>query len=699
MRTVTAVCLLALCGAAWAEGTPSLVLYVAPNGNDAWTGTLPAPNADATDGPLATFAGARDAVRKAKASVNGPITVQFRAGVYRIAGAVAFGPEDSGSELARITYTNFGNEKAVISGGVAIADWKPDGNLWIADLAAAGGAWDFTALWVGGEFRQCARTPNEGYLRTAGKAPAIKGADGKETPSNVAFKFAPGDIKQWDDVENAMVVVMHSWDTSHNRIASIDDANQIVTLVGGSGAWPFENWGPRQRYYIEGVREALDAPGEWYLDRKHGKLYYWPKDGEDPATTEVIAPKAEQLVRFEGKPAEERFVEHVTFRGLAFHHTNHVLPPDGLPCQQAAWSVSAAVDGDGARRCIVEDCEIAHIANYGVWLREGCTDNLVRKNHVHDMGAGGVRIGVGNDPKTEGEATLRNVVDNNWIHDGGKKYPAGVGVIVQRSSHNTVSHNDISDIFYTGVSVGWSWGYDASSANDNVIEYNHLHNIGKYVLSDMGGIYSLGISPGTIERYNHIHDVYSYAYGGWGLYTDEGSSDILLENNLVYNCKTGGFHQHYGKENRVQNNIFGYATEGNIIRSREEDHISFFFERNIVVFDNARPLGSSWKNGNFRNDYNCWWNTAGTDFTFNTGAATKTFAEWQAAGHDVHSIVEDPRFADAAARDFRIDPSSPAIAKLGFKPFDISTAGLYGDAAWVDGPKKIVREPVSQPTD
>jgi len=691
----TAVLALSLCAsAAFADATYSLTLYVAPNGNDAWSGKLPAPNADATDGPLATLVAARNAVRAAKATVNGPIEVQLREGVYRLAEPVTFTTEDSGTELGRITYTNFGHEKPVISGGVAISNWKVDGNLWVADLPeVAAGTWNFTALWVNGEYRWRARTPNNGYLRTAGKAPAEKNDKGEDVPAKKAFKFATGDIQHWENLEDAMVVVMHSWDTSHHHIASIDDANQIVNFVGGSGAWPFENWGPRQRYYVEGIREALDAPGEWYLDRKQGKLFYWPIEGEDPATTEIVAPKASHIISFEGKPAEGQFVEYLTFRGLSFHHTNHVLPIEGLPCQQAAHSVNGAIDGNGARNCIIADSEIAHIATYAIWLREGCSNNVVQKNHIHDMGAGGVRIGVGKDPATEPEATHHNVVDNNWIHDGGKKYPAAVGVIIQRSSHNRVSHNDISDIYYTGVSVGWSWGYQPSSANHNVIEYNHIHNLGKYELSDMGGIYTLGIAPGTTLRHNLIHDVYAISYGGWGIYPDEGSSNLVIENNIAYNTKTGGFHQHYGKENRVRNNIFGFATEGNIMRTREEEHVSFYFERNIVIFDNATPLASNWKNGMFRNDYNCWWDIKNADFKFKD----KTFAEWQAAGADVHSIIEDPLFENAAARDFRLKPESPAISKLGFKPIDTTAIGLYGDPAWVEGPKKTTRKPVSQP--
>lgn len=680
---------LGLCAPVFAD--PSLTLYVAPNGDDAWTGRLPAPNADNSDGPFATITGARDAIRKLRDESSGPIDVQIREGVYRIAEPITFTPEDSGTELGRITYTKFGFEKPVISGGVPITGWERDGDLWVAKLPE--GVNDFTALWVDGEYRHPARTPNVGFLRTAGKAPPVKDADGSEKPSNIAFKFAEGDIQSWPDIDQAMVVVYHSWDTSFHRIASIDD--DVVTFTGSSGSWEFERWGPRQRYFIERVRAALDAPGEWYRDDDAGLLYYWPFEGQDPNSTEIIAPVASALVTFEGDPANGNYVEHIVLQGLAFHHANHALPTDGMPCQQAAYPVSAAIEANGARNCIVEACEVAHSVTYGMWFREGCSDNVIRKNHVHDLGAGGIRIGIGGNPASENDATQRNVVDNNWIHDGGKKYPAAVGVYLGRTSFNTVSHNDISDFYYTGVSVGWSWGYQPSSAHHNVIEYNHIHDLGKYVLSDMGGIYTLGIAPGTTLRRNLIHDVYAYNYGGWGIYPDEGSSNLLIENNVVYNTKTGGFHQHYGKENRVRNNIFAFSSQGNVIRTREEEHISFFFERNVVIFDNAKPLGSNWKNGNFRNDYNCWWDTKHPTFDF----AGKSFADWQAAGADVHSIIEDPRFADSATRDFSLPPDSPAITKLGFKPIDISNTGLYGTPEWVNAPKSIQREPVSQPVD
>ncbi|GAG44162.1 unnamed protein product, partial [marine sediment metagenome] len=167
---------------------------------------------------------------------------------------------------------------------------------------------------------------------------------------------------------------------------------------------------------------------------------------------------------------------------------------------------------------------------------------------------------------------------------------------------------------------------------------------------DVGGVYTLGVSPGTRIRHNRIHDVRAHKCGGWGIYTDEGSSDILIESNLVYNTSHGGFHIHYGRDNVVRNNIFAFSREAQIVRTREEPHLAVTFTNNIVYCDNGAVLGGNWRSGNFRFDRNLYWVTTGVPPDF----GGRSFAQWQAALQDQQSRVADPRFVNPAQGDFRI---------------------------------------------
>jgi parallel beta-helix repeat protein len=289
------------------------------------------------------------------------------------------------------------------------------------------------------------------------------------------------------------------------------------------------------------------------------------------------------------------------------------------------------------------------------------------------LGAGGIRIGETAKRENDFEASHSNEVKDNHIHRLGRVFAPAVGVFILQSGRNRVAHNEINDLYYTAISVGWNWGYQETPCRENVIEFNHLHDVGQAMLSDMGGIYTLGVQRGTVIRNNLIHDVDSFTYGGWGLYPDEGSTDILLENNVVYRCKSAGFHQHYGRDNIVRNNIFALNKEHELMRTREETHNSFTFERNIVYFESGDLLGSNWSNDKFAMDKNVY-------FDARAGAAAEkmfkgaSLAQWRARGHDLHSVVADPQFVNVKKDDFRLQPSSPAFA-LGFKPIDISTVG------------------------
>jgi hypothetical protein len=252
-----------------------------------------------------------------------------------------------------------------------------------------------------------------------------------------------------------------------------------------------------------------------------------------------------------------------------------------------------------------------------------------------------------------------------------------VGIIIFNASDNQLTHNDISNLRYSGISAGWVWGYAYSPSKRNKIEFNRIHHLGWGELCDMGGVYTLGASEGTTVSNNVIHHVYSFDYGGWGLYTDEGSFGIVEENNLVYACKNSGFHQHYGKENIIRNNIFALNIRAQLQATRVEEHRSISFTNNIIYFEKGTLLSSNWHKFNLLSDYNCYWDTRSKDIRF----ADKSFAEWQKSGKDVHSVIADPMFVNPEEFDFHFKNLSVA-RKIRFIPFDYSRAGVYGTEGW-----------------
>jgi parallel beta-helix repeat protein len=313
----------------------------------------------------------------------------------------------------------------------------------------------------------------------------------------------------------------------------------------------------------------------------------------------------------------------------------------------------------------LENCAVSHVGGYAIDFGRGCKDNRIVRCEVTDIGAGGIRIGETSLRKDEADKTTGNEVTDCHIHDLGICFPAGVAIWVGHSSKNTFAHNHIHDTYYSGFSIGWSWGYGPSGAQENVIEYNDVHHIGRGMLADMGGIYTLGTCTGTVIRNNVFHDVWSSTYGGWAIYFDEGSTGVVAENNVAYRCKSNGFHQHYGKNNTLRNNIFALSQEAQIARTRKEDHFTLTFERNIVYWKEGKLLSGNWEGNQFRWEKNLFWNPAGTK-----GLPEK----WKEQGLDKDSVIADPMFADPDKGDFTLKPDSPAL-KLGFQPIDVSRVG------------------------
>jgi hypothetical protein len=437
------------------------------------------------------------------------------------------------------------------------------------------------------------------------------------------------------------------------------------------------------RFLVENVREAIGAPGSWYLDRPTGTLTYCPLPGETPETAIVIAPVADRLLEFRGDVAAGRLVEHVKLEGLTFAHDNWSMRRGGQSYPQAEANVGGSIMATGVRHLAFDRCVVRQVGRYAIEFRAGCQDCTVERCELVDLGGGGVLASSEVHQMTDGNEGSEGLVDakdqsvqgitvrDTTIAHGGRLHPAAVGVWIGHAAGCTVEHCDIHDLTYTGVSVGWTWGYGPSPAHHNRIAHNHIYDIGHGVLSDMGGVYTLGISPGTVVEGNVIHDIVSRDYGGWGLYTDEGSTGIVMRKNLVYRTSSGGFHQHYGRDNAIENNVFAMARDWQLQRTRVEDHTSFRFEKNIVWWNSSAPLirHTDWTNQVVTKS-NCYWNASGP-VVFNRG---HDLAARQAAGQDAGSIVADPKFKDPDHGDFTLASDSPVWA-LGFEPLDPAAAG------------------------
>ncbi len=660
--------------------------YVSPRGNDAWSGRIPEPNAARSDGPLATVSQAQDRIRNAKlAGPNraGPLAVAIRGGTYFLAEPLRFTPEDSGTEQSPVVYSAYGDERPVLSGGRRIEGWKVDAEgRWHASLPdVKSGQWSFAQLFVNDQRRFRPRLPRHGYYRIAGAVPPSAAAMGRGFDG---FKFSGEEIgANWTNRDDVEVLAFHIWTASRMRIADVSAANRIARFTGttrGTSDWAAFRKG--NRYFVENVREALGEPGQWYLDRPQGELIYIPREGERPESAVVIAPRLPRLLALEGDAAARHWLHHVVFRGLTFAHDNWTLAARGQSFPQAEVNLGAAVSASGARNVVFERCAVRHVGGYAMAFGQGCRDNLVDRCELVDLGGGGIMIGAATGtgkqswnaaPRDPEDVVSGHTVRRCLIAHGGRIHAAAVGVWIGHSPHNRIEHNDICDFYYTGISAGWVWGYAPSLARDNDIGFNHVHALGQHVLSDLGGIYTLGVSPGTRIHDNCFHDIDAFDYGGWGLYTDEGSSNIVLENNVVYRTKTGGFHQHYGKDNLLRNNVFAFSQTDQLQRTRTEPHNSFVFERNIVYWNNDGPLmGHNWADNHFTLRDNVYFNSGGHPVRF---PGNLTLDQWQQKrGQDKGSIVADPKFVDAAHGDFRLQDDSPARA-LGIHSLDARQAG------------------------
>lgn len=631
----------------------------------------------APDGAVASLSAARDAVRAARAAGDlSEARVIVASGTYPLRETVVFEPQDSG-----VTYEAAAGAKPLFTGGRRITGWKAEDGVWKTKVDPA---WRFEALWVNGRRATRARTPNEGFVQATGQpleplpGIALKGEAMREMLQIEPHAVQPLAALSPEELREVNVIVHFSWDEQRHRVAGVRAEDGTLQFTAGLHR-AFFSLEAFHNVVVENHRAALDAPGEWFL-ALDGTLTYLPRPGEKIESIDARAPSAAGWLAFKGSAEKDEHVEKLRFRGLRFAHQAWTLPPEGAGLGQAASSLGAAIEADGARDIVFEDCEFAHTMTNAAWFRHGCRDIALRDCHLHDLGAGGVKIGETGVPKDPRGLTSHVTIEDCIIHGGGRYFRAGIGVWIAQSPDNTIRHCDIADFYYSTISIGWVWGYIATPCARNIVENCHLHHFGWGVLSDMAAVYTLGPQPGTVIRGCHVHDVACASYGGWGLYNDEGSTGIVWENNLVHRTQDGAYHQHYGRGNIVRNNILAFNKEVQVRWSKPEEFLGFAFENNIVLFDEGKLFGhvdKNWFTGRSWLNRNVYWQRGGKPIDL----AGKTWAEWRFFGHDPESLVADPLFVAPEKGDWTLRPESPAL-KLGFKPFDWRKAGVRGDDAW-----------------
>ena len=640
-------------------------LYVAVTGNDSNYGSAAA--------PLQTVGAA--IVKAMELPGQDTVYIHIAPGTYFLDGPITL----TANHSRPMVFEGNAHDMPVLSGGYRIGRWQITPEGWWKTMVPEVVKYrqNFQQLFVNGERATLARTPDKGLFDIVGQVEQTPvETDGKDEGYGYyvqRYTTDPKNLKDFKDLNSGSwtnankkddeirIMLYQAWD---NTYKNVDYMNPDSGFVYTHGTKLHAMYSRHNMFRLENYKGALNAPGEWFLD-KSGELTYIPREGEDPGTIDVFAPGLRNLLILNNAKGK-------VFRNLSFQHTSYILPAKGTTPYQAAAHLDATVMVNSSEGIVLENCEIQHTGNYAISYDKS-HDCRIEHSFLYDLGGGGVKM----------DDSQHIKIINNIIRKGGQVFPSGVGVLIRESSNVKALHNEVCDLRYSGFSVGWVWGYGKSLSFENEIAFNHIHHLGWGELDDMGGVYTLGIQPGTTVHDNVIHDVYSHNYGGWGLYTDEGSTHIIMENNLVYACKCGGFHQHYGQDNIIRNNILAWGTWHAVQWTRKEDHRSFTFAHNIILQDGFPLLSRTdrWKDANADFDRNCFWDITEKDPYFND----MTLAEFRKI-RDAKTLVADPMFNDPLHGDFTFK-SLKTARKIGFKPFDYSRAGVEGDQAWKEKAK------------
>jgi hypothetical protein len=539
---------------------------------------------------------------------NGHLRIQFDAGTYQLTRTWVWTEASSGIDATHqiLLEPRVAGSAVIISGAKAVSGTVSGGTV----TAPVGSARP-NQLWAENNRATLARTPNAGsyyYVSSAAHGWKNSALDCNNTAQDCVSDKAPGTSTDIDrlafyadaaslgalqsakDETNAAVVMMQSWTNTRGRPNTVNANTREVLLDAGQTVGisrkALMDSGNIQRYYVENIASALDAAGEWYVNTA-GSLKYKPVAASGSVTLQV--PALDTLLRVQGSATGTKPVQWVQFNRLKFYYTNYSeIQPDGTPRnatgdfvdEQAAYRISAAIEVNDARNVELNDNEVAHTGGHGIWLNKRAQINSVTNNDIYDTGAGGVKVGLADYnylapaaydvQRLDTARTGFNTISANRINSTGHVFPGAVGIWIGRSNDNKVLKNLIKDTTHAGISVGWDWStLPNAMAQNNEISGNFLLNIGQGVLSDLGGIYTLGNqgaqAVGTKIKGNVIKNVLSFTdfgpSGGAGIYQDQGSAWMEVSGNLVdttngWGYTSSSFVNSPGNNNKVSNNAF-----------------------------------------------------------------------------------------------------------------------------------------------
>ncbi len=645
----------------------SFDVFVSPDGNDSASGSI--------DRPLRTIAAAKEKIKVLINADVGTVTVRLREGSYFFNDTLRF----TGEDLSNVVYSAYKGEKVVFTAGIPLSGFSCETangvTVWTKTLEDG---FDFNILCSDDTVLSRTRMPETGYYYVD----SVDSADRMNPESDLfamstSFNSADGDIKSFRNLNDTVVRILHYWKDEMVTVKSFDPSCRKVSISRPSSM----TIKPGDKYFLENVFEALNAPGEWYLDKGENKLFYVPKPGDRIDTLTLYACPLDTLIDIDG-------TDNISFRGITFTNNGFSVPKNNTAADDSSQAGFDAMPCLRAVNCSglkILGCSFENIGACAVKLCSNVRDCLVEGCLFKNIGAQAVYI-IGQNcqpgsPSVTGNITVRD----NHIYKYGRTFFNSVGILLIHANSCEISNNEIHDGYYTGISSGWVWGYGYNITDNIKIKDNLIYDIGQGWLSDMGGIYTLGIQPNSVISGNVIHNVAADAheggYGGWGIYLDEGTSYMTVESNLVFDCGSQCFHQHYGRENIIRNNIFALGREGVFRISRKEDHNSLTATGNIIVGDGT-PLYLSVEKDKFKDENNLYWDySRGAFVRFSRGTSVnKPLEEFGSIamalkGYCMNAVFEDPLFEDAKGFDFEISQNSPAIEKIGFKPWNYAFAG------------------------